>query len=250
MSRAINIRVNELFCFEGNDIYNVDMSQAEFNKLVEETVRQAVEKVKVAGGADKAKKMGRRKKNAKASVSSVPKFNPIEAEEQGIVKKYLDSLNMQYTNFQSIPKIHRGATVLYPVEDKSIKKEPKMMVPSQELKEYLKSVEPYQPGIPDLKPYNDSSGNATIGFGHKIHNGKVTKKDLEKYRAYTAKLAERDFENDLLRQGVEAVQKNVKTKLTQNQFDALVDFVYNTGWGNFAKSDLLKSVNKDVTDPQ
>jgi hypothetical protein len=48
MNKPVNIIINteELFYFGGNDIYNVDMPQAEFERLVEETVRQAVEKAK------------------------------------------------------------------------------------------------------------------------------------------------------------------------------------------------------------
>ncbi len=40
-----------------------------------------------------------------------------------------------------------------------------------------------------------------------------------------------------------AVNKYVKVPLTQNQYDALVSFVYNLGEGNFRKSTLLKELN-------
>ena len=39
------------------------------------------------------------------------------------------------------------------------------------------------------------------------------------------------------------VRKFVKVELTQNQFDALVDFAYNAGVGALQKSTLLKKVN-------
>ena len=42
----------------------------------------------------------------------------------------------------------------------------------------------------------------------------------------------------------DAVNKNVKAPINQNQFDALVSFVYNVGANNFAKSTLLKKLNK------
>jgi lysozyme len=42
----------------------------------------------------------------------------------------------------------------------------------------------------------------------------------------------------------DAVNKNVKAPINQNQFDALVSFAYNVGANNFAKSTLLKKLNK------
>lgn len=40
-----------------------------------------------------------------------------------------------------------------------------------------------------------------------------------------------------------AVKRLVKVKLTQEQYNALVDFVFNKGSGNFSSSTLLKHVN-------
>lgn len=40
-----------------------------------------------------------------------------------------------------------------------------------------------------------------------------------------------------------AINTLVKTKLNQNQFDALVSFVYNVGTRKFAKSTMLKFLN-------
>jgi lysozyme len=39
------------------------------------------------------------------------------------------------------------------------------------------------------------------------------------------------------------VNKLIKVEVTQNQFDALVDFAYNVGVGNLASSTLLKKLN-------
>jgi lysozyme len=41
----------------------------------------------------------------------------------------------------------------------------------------------------------------------------------------------------------------VKVLLTQNQFDALVSFIYNVGTGNFKKSTLRRKVSADPRDP-
>jgi lysozyme len=45
------------------------------------------------------------------------------------------------------------------------------------------------------------------------------------------------------------VNGSVTTRLSQTQFDALVDFTYNLGSSNLSKSTLLKNVNagNDVT---
>ena len=44
------------------------------------------------------------------------------------------------------------------------------------------------------------------------------------------------------------VNRHISAELTQNQFDALVSFVYNVGVGNFYKSTLLTRVNKNPWD--
>jgi len=46
----------------------------------------------------------------------------------------------------------------------------------------------------------------------------------------------------------EGVNRYVKTKVTQSQFNALVSFIYNVGIGNFKNSTLLKKVNQDPND--
>jgi lysozyme len=90
------------------------------------------------------------------------------------------------------------------------------------------------------KAYKCPAGVWTIGYGHtsaagapKVDAGTVVstlqaeeilKKDLEKFEG--------------------AVTRLVKVPLTANQFAALVSFVYNVGEGAFAKSTLLKKLNK------
>lgn len=44
------------------------------------------------------------------------------------------------------------------------------------------------------------------------------------------------------------VNEYVKSELNQNQFDALVSFVYNVGSNNFSTSTLLKVINNDPND--
>lgn len=86
-----------------------------------------------------------------------------------------------------------------------------------------------------LRAYQDSVGVWTIGYGHtsSVYCGQVI----------TQAQAESLLKTDLVsRENV--INQNVKVPINQNQFDALVSFVYNLGAGNFLKSDLLKYLNK------
>ena len=85
-----------------------------------------------------------------------------------------------------------------------------------------------------LTAYQDSVGVWTIGYGHTkgVHAGmSITQEEaeqmllteLEEYEGY--------------------VEKYVTVPLTQNQFDALVVWVYNLGPTNFRNSTLLKELN-------
>jgi lysozyme len=75
----------------------------------------------------------------------------------------------------------------------------------------------------------------TIGYGH---TGDV-KEGQRVGRAKALKLLEADAAK-----GATAVRDLVHVALTQNQFDALVSFVYNLGAGSLAESTLLKKLNK------
>lgn len=74
----------------------------------------------------------------------------------------------------------------------------------------------------------------TIGWGHTagVYQGmKITKQEAELY-----------FDEDVA-WASEAVNKLVRVKLSQNQFDALVSFVFNIGLTAFKKSTLLRKLN-------
>lgn len=83
-------------------------------------------------------------------------------------------------------------------------------------------------------PYVDAGGHS-IGYGHFILPGESFDRITEEEGA--ALLAK-----DLGPREA-AVRANVHVPLTQNQFDALVSFVYNVGAGNFRSSTLLKLLN-------
>ena len=75
----------------------------------------------------------------------------------------------------------------------------------------------------------------TIGYGH-------TGSDVHKGLTITQEQAEELLMKDI-QKAVQSVNSKVTTDITQNEFDALVDFVFNCGAGNFAGSTLLKKIN-------
>ena len=84
--------------------------------------------------------------------------------------------------------------------------------------------------------YQDSGGVWTIGYGHTGH-------DVTPGKVITELEAEVLLRADL-RGAVECVNASLKVAaVEQNHFDALVDFCFNAGRGNFAHSTLLAKVN-------
>ncbi len=84
--------------------------------------------------------------------------------------------------------------------------------------------------------YTDVAGFPTIGYGHRLQPGEsfpngVT--ELEAQAILTADAGDAE----------QAVSRLVKVTLTQGQFDALVDFVFNLGAGRLAGSTLLVDLN-------
>jgi lysozyme len=86
-----------------------------------------------------------------------------------------------------------------------------------------------------LKAYRCPANILSVGYGH-------TGSDVTEDLTITAEEADR-----LLRQDVgsaeRAVEQFVTVPLNENQFSALVSFVYNVGSGNFHTSSLLKLLN-------
>lgn len=91
-----------------------------------------------------------------------------------------------------------------------------------------------------LHPYRDVAGIPTIGYGttHYEDGTPVTMADA----VITKERADQLMLNDL-RSFEASIQHMVMRIITQNQYDALVSFVYNIGVNNFRTSTLLKLVN-------
>lgn len=95
------------------------------------------------------------------------------------------------------------------------------------------------------KPYLDAVGVPTIGYGatHYADGRRVKMTDKPISEAEASALLQ-----EMLKQYEDIIHRNVKVKLNQNQFDALVSFVYNLGETNFKKSTLLKKINTNPND--
>lgn len=85
------------------------------------------------------------------------------------------------------------------------------------------------------KVYSDVAGKKTIGYGHLI-------KGNENYEIIGREEAEQLLIKDMVI-AEKAVSNLVSVHLTQNQYDALVSFVYNVGRGNFERSTMLIKLN-------
>lgn len=92
------------------------------------------------------------------------------------------------------------------------------------------------------KPYQDTGGVWSIGYGSTIlPNGKRVRSDTP---AITEDQAEDYVEQHMQKLVYPAIDELVSVDLTQGQFDALADFIYNAGYGNFLHSTLRTLVNK------
>ncbi|HTH53547.1 MAG TPA: lysozyme [Edaphobacter sp.] len=87
----------------------------------------------------------------------------------------------------------------------------------------------------ELTAYQDQVGVWTIGYGH-------TGTDVKKGLTITEEQASTLLAADVS-WAVTCVNKSVKVAVNQNQFDAMVDFVFNLGCASFGQSTLLRLLN-------
>ena len=92
-----------------------------------------------------------------------------------------------------------------------------------------------------LVPYKDSAGLYTIGYGHLIADGR-TLPDSAKYKI-TQKQADLLLKYDVVPRE-KAVERLCTVPLSQNEFDALVSFVFNLGAGCFQRSTIRQKLNR------
>lgn len=94
-----------------------------------------------------------------------------------------------------------------------------------------------------ITPYKDTEGVWTVGIGVTKSAGDI---DPEKNKGKTFDIETLIymFESRVLPKYEAIINRNVKVKLSQQEFDALVHFVYNIGEPNFKKSKLLQNLNE------
>jgi lysozyme len=85
----------------------------------------------------------------------------------------------------------------------------------------------------------------TIGYGSTYYADGTKVKAGDKICQETAN----ELFLEILRGFVHVVDKLVTSKVTQNQFDAMVSLAYNIGLGGFKKSSVLRKVNINPNDP-
>jgi lysozyme len=95
----------------------------------------------------------------------------------------------------------------------------------------------------ELKAYKCPSNVWTIGFGSTFYE------DGTKVRYGDGISQERANELflQIVKKFVDGVDRMVTSKVTQNQFDAMVSLAYNIGLGGFKRSSVLRKVNLDPT---
>jgi len=97
-----------------------------------------------------------------------------------------------------------------------------------------------------IESYDNLQGYATIGIGHLIYK-KGEKDEREKYKKYlkggekmTTKQMEDLYDSDIK---AHSPGSEVKVRLTQGQYDALVSLIFNIGQDAWKNSNILKHLN-------
>jgi lysozyme len=125
-----------------------------------------------------------------------------------------------------------------------------MMTASEKLKNLL--ADDWEKCI--LSVYRDSGGKPTIGVGHlltksELSSGKIyTDNETIRYHDGISKEQAMEILDDDLEEVEHHINLLVMVPLSQNQFDALVAFVFNIGGTAFAGSTLLRRLNAGLYD--
>ncbi|MGA7396103.1 MAG: lysozyme [Solirubrobacterales bacterium] len=80
-------------------------------------------------------------------------------------------------------------------------------------------------------PYNDPAGHATIGYGHLLHYGGVTKKDRRKWGCLSEAQALKLLRKDLKATEDQVYERIGNALVTPSMVTALTSFAFNLGAG-------------------
>ena len=105
------------------------------------------------------------------------------------------------------------------------------MEPSAEGMELIKKSEGFRERV-----YLDLEGYPSIGYGHRLIHPESFPNGITEAQGIAM------LYNDV-REAERSIARLVKVPLTQGQFDALVDFVFNLGYARLAESTLLRELN-------
>jgi lysozyme len=97
-----------------------------------------------------------------------------------------------------------------------------------------------------LEYYNDggkNKGHCTYGYGTLVHRGVCTEDELK--IKVTVEMADASL-NSRIREAESAIRRNVTQALNQEQFDALVSFVYNNGPSGSSR--VFDAINENTLD--
>lgn len=92
-----------------------------------------------------------------------------------------------------------------------------------------------------LRPYKCPAGLWTVGYGTLIGDGKSLPKEWN--RPFTEPECRALLERDL-RSKERGIERLITYPLEQNEFDALISFVYNLGLGCLQRSTLRQKLNR------
>jgi GH24 family phage-related lysozyme (muramidase) len=91
--------------------------------------------------------------------------------------------------------------------------------------------------------YNDAARYCTIAYGHLIKLASCDGSEPEEFQRGISEPRGTQLLRKDMGRAQRAVMTSVKVDLTDGQYAAICDFVYNVGGGNFRRSTLLKVVN-------
>lgn len=104
---------------------------------------------------------------------------------------------------------------------------------SKQFPDHIERIEGFR-----AQAYRDTGGVLTIGFGHVVKPSEAWLQTVTLTREQATDILRKDTKS-----AAEAVNGNVKVLLRQEQFDALVSFVFNVGETQFRQSTLLRKLN-------